>query len=78
MKSPLPMSGSWLKSCERDEHNGVICKDVCNPITAEFREELYDNILEAYEQVVAKTADQTKVQDKDGYMKVFGEPLPFR
>ena len=36
------------RSNERDESNGVIYKDVCNPITAEFREELYTNILDAY------------------------------
>lgn len=36
------------RSNERDESNSVIYKDVCNPITAEFREELYTNILEAY------------------------------
>ena len=36
---------------ERDESNGVIYKDVCNPITAEFREELYTNILDAYARI---------------------------
>ena len=36
------------RSSERDKNNGVIYKDVCHPITAEFREELYENILEAY------------------------------
>jgi hypothetical protein len=29
----------------------VIYKDVCNPITAEFREELYTNILDAYARI---------------------------
>ena len=38
------------KSSERDENGGVVYKDVCNPITAEFREELYGIILEAFEQ----------------------------
>lgn len=36
----------------------MIYKDVCNPITKEFREELYGNILEAFEKV--------KEQDKEG------------
>ena len=36
------------KGNERDE-NGNIYKDVCNPITKEFREELWGNILKAYE-----------------------------
>ena len=39
------------KSSERDEKGGKIYKDVCNPITKEFREELYGNILEAFEKV---------------------------
>lgn len=29
-----------FKSKERDEHNQAVYKDVCNPITKEFREEL--------------------------------------
>ena len=34
---------------ERDEDNAVVYKDVCNPITKEFREKLYGQILEVYE-----------------------------
>ncbi len=41
------------KSNDKDENGGVIYKDVCNPITAEFREELYSNILEEYNRLVA-------------------------
>lgn len=37
-----------FKSKERDEHNHAVYKDVCNPITKEFREELYGNILDLY------------------------------
>lgn len=50
-KGELFVSMPRYRSNERDESNGVIYKDVCNPITAEFREELYSNILEAYENV---------------------------
>ena len=42
------------KSNERSEDGSAIYKDVCNPITAEFREELYSNILEEYERVQAQ------------------------
>lgn len=42
------------KSNEVTEDGSTIYKDVCNPITAEFREELYSNILETYERVVAR------------------------
>lgn len=36
------------KTTERDE-NGSVYKDICNPITKGFREELYGNILNAYD-----------------------------
>ncbi len=37
-----------FKSKERTERNEPVYKDVCNPITAEFREVLYKDILTAY------------------------------
>lgn len=37
-----------FKSKERTEHNEPVYKDVCNPITKEFREELYGDILDLY------------------------------
>ena len=43
-KGELFVSMPRYRSNERDEKNSVIYKDVCNPITAEFREELYTNI----------------------------------
>lgn len=38
-----------FKSNERTERNQPVYKDICNPITKEFRQELYDDILEQYE-----------------------------
>lgn len=37
-----------FKSKERTEHNQPVFKGVCNPITSEFRKELYDDILSLY------------------------------
>lgn len=37
-----------FKSKERNEHNQPVYKDVCNPITSDFRKELYDDILALY------------------------------
>lgn len=37
-----------FKSKERTEHNQPVYKDVCNPITSDFRKELYDDILSLY------------------------------
>ena len=42
------MSMPSFKSKERNEHNQPVYKDVCNPITSEFRKELYDDILALY------------------------------
>lgn len=60
-KDQLFVSMPRYKSTERDENGATIYKDVCNPITAEFREELYTNILEAYERAIAP--EQEQVQD---------------
>ncbi len=40
-----------FRTKERDEHNNPVYKDVCNPITKEFREELYQDILELYDEM---------------------------
>lgn len=41
------------RSSELGDDGQPIYKDVCNPITKEFRDELYKNILATYEQTVA-------------------------
>ena len=65
-KGELFVSMPRYKSSERDENNGVVYKDVCNPITKEFREELYGNILEAFE----KVKEQDKEQGEKGKGKI--------
>ena len=57
-KEQLFVSMPRYRSNERDENGGTIYKDVCNPITAEFREELYGNILEAYQQEISKDTEK--------------------
>ena len=57
-KEQLFVSMPRYRSNERDEDGGAIYKDVCNPVTAEFREELYGNILEAYYQEITKGKGQ--------------------
>ena len=59
------------RSNERDEKNSVIYKDVCNPITAEFREELYTNILEAYAKIREPEKAETQTQGKTQEMPEF-------
>src|SRR5574344_553390 len=57
-KNQLFVSMPRYRSNERDENGGTIYKDVCNPVTAEFREELYGNILEAYQQEISQGAEK--------------------
>ena len=40
-----------FRTKERDEHNNPVYKDVCNPITKEFREKMYGDILKLYEEM---------------------------
>jgi len=53
------------------ESNGVIYKDVCNPITAEFREELYTNILDAYARIREPEKEETQKRDRIQEMPEF-------
>lgn len=50
-KGQLFVSMPRYRTNEKNEEGTVVYKDVCNPITAEFREELYENILAEYERV---------------------------
>ena len=70
-KDTLFVSMPRYKSSERDEQGGVVYKDVCNPITAEFREELYGNILEAFEQAKATEGQEFKTEKADREMPEF-------
>ena len=74
-KGELFVSMPRYRSNERDEKNSVIYKDVCNPITAEFREELYTNsfivnnvnILQGKEKIfVSMPSYKTKQVDEHG------------
>ncbi len=58
-RGQLFVSMPRYKSNERDE-NGNVYKDVCNPITKDFREELYGKILEAYENLQKQDQEQER------------------
>jgi len=60
-------------------------RDVCFPITKEFREKVNNAVLETYQQAKEQAiqegqerASQQMQTDDRGFMKVSGEPLPFR
>ena len=62
----IPVQAQYLPAS-----NGVIYKDVCNPITAEFREELYTNILDAYARIKEPEKEETQKQDRTQEMPEF-------
>lgn len=51
-----------FRTKERDEYNNPIYKDVCNPITKEFREELYGAILGLYEEMEQTGRTELKME----------------
>ena len=60
-------------------------RDVCFPITKEFREKVNNAVLETYQQAKEQAmqegqerATQQMQTDDRGFMKCSGEPLPFR
>lgn len=54
------------RSSQRNEDNEPVYRDVCNPITKEFREELYSSILQAYKNVQNKTGEQQVEKTDNG------------
>lgn len=51
-----------FRSNSKDQHGHDVYKSVCNPITKEFRQELFDNILGAY----ADEQKERTIDTKDG------------
>lgn len=51
-----------FRSNSKDQHGNDVYKSVCNPITKEFRQELFDNILATY----ADEQKERTIDTKDG------------
>lgn len=64
-KGQLFVSMPRYRSNQRNEDNEPVYKDVCNPITKEFREELYSLILQAYKNVKNKTGEKQVEKTED-------------
>ena len=54
-----------FRTKERDEYNNPVYKDVCNPITKEFREELYSDILKLYEEMEQTGKAEVKMEAEE-------------
>ena len=57
------------KTKQTDENGKAIYKDLCYPVTREFREQLFGDILEVYEKECEKNreefSDRMKEQEKE-------------
>lgn len=77
-KGELFVSMPRYRSSQRNEDNEPVYKDVCNPITKEFRDELYSSILQVYENVKNKTGEnQVKKTGNDNTEGQDNEELKF-
>ena len=66
------------KTNEKDEHQNDIYQDICNPITKEFREQLYGDILKAYEERGTKKEKGKENQSSEQEMPCFSvKVVPF-
>jgi DNA-binding cell septation regulator SpoVG len=70
------------KTKQVDEQGKPIYQDVCYPVTKEFREKLYAEILATYEREKEKQQEQSqsKAEEKakDDFVKAPDKELPFR
>lgn len=70
-KGELFVSMPRYRTNERNGDNGVVYKDVCNPITEGFRKELYADILEAYRKAVSQEKGGVPEQEPEQEMPKF-------
>ena len=54
-----------FRTKERDEYNNPVYKDVCNPITKKFREELYGDILKLYDEMEQTGKAEVKMETEE-------------
>ena len=54
-----------FRSKERDEHNNPVYKDVCFPVTKEFRENLYGDILRLYDEMEQTGKAEVKMEAEE-------------
>ena len=68
------------KTKQTDKEGKAVYQDICFPITKEFRERLYGEIVKMYKEEKAKAVDGSHPIKKDEFMQVLDkeEGLPIR
>ena len=73
-KNTLFVAMPNFKSAQQNENGETVYKDIFNPITAEFRNDLYGNILDAYKELhenQARNSYSVEVNEKISTMPEF-------
>lgn len=52
-------------------------KDICYPITAEFRNQIIDSIMTAYNNLIEEQEEREAIIEADNCLQDFDNPLPF-
>ena len=70
------------KSGELDDNGNAVYKDICNPITKDFREALYGSLVDAYKESLASGQSATKeindLRNADESLKMDAKVYPVR
>ncbi len=71
------------RSGEVDENGNAVYKDICNPITKEFRDALYGSLTDAYKESCASGQSVTKEitdlrAEDDGVLKMEAKVYPVK
>lgn len=79
-KEKLFVSMPSYKTKQKDEQGKAVYQDVCYPVTKEFREVLYEEIIDSYNQEKSKNADTSHSVKQHDFVNVsdLEEGLPIR
>lgn len=58
------------KTKQADKNGKAVYQDICFPVTKEFRENFYGEIIETYKEEKEKTVDKIALMKDDGVMRV--------
>lgn len=69
-----------FRTKQTDKDGRAVYQDICFPVTKEFRENLYGEIIETYKEEKAKEIDKPAPIKEDKFMRVDDrdEGLPIR
>ena len=64
------------KTNQKDEQGKDIFRDICYPVTAEFRTKMFDALLVDYEKTVEKNVEQSKQEAQENVQNSIAKEQP--